>query len=93
MRHDRMRDFIARLLDIFQNDVKVEPPLQEIKTKSPLTTGNAAEGAILDIRAKSFWRNGQDAYIDVRVTNPLSATAMKCSPSSMYDKHNNHRVM
>ena len=102
MRHDRMRDFIARLLDIFQNDVKlkVEPPLQEIKTKTPLNTGNAAEGARLDIRAKSFWRNGQHAYFDVRVTNPLSATAMQCSPNSMYEKLKkekkriyNHRVM
>ena len=100
MRHDGMRDFIAGLLNIVQNDVQIEPPLQEVRTDNPQNMGNTAEAARLDIRAKGFWRNGQDSYFDVRITNPLSATAMKCTPSSMYDKHEkekkrmyNHRVM
>ena len=79
-------------MDIVQNDVQVGPPLQEIKTKTPPNTGKTAEGARIDIKAKRFWRNGQDAYFDVGVTNPLSATAMKCSPSSMYDKHEKEKT-
>ena len=79
------------------NDVHVEPPLQEIKTKTPLNTGNAADGARLDIRAKSFWRNGQDSYCDK--PSALSATAMKCSQvrcttnTKKKKRMYNHRVM
>ena len=92
MRHDGIWGFIAGQLNIVQNDVQVEPHLQEIKTKNPLNRqhGNNTEGATarLDFTAKSFWRNGQDAYINVRVTNPLSATAVqvRCTTSTKNKK-------
>ena len=101
MRHDSIRDFLAGLLEIVQTDVQIEPPLQPLQTEVTATNiGNPADAARLDIRAKGFWRSGQDSYFDIRVTNPLSATAMKIPTSKVYDRNEkekkrmyNHRVM
>ena len=101
MRHDNVRDFIAGLLEIVQHDVQVEPPLQPLYTEvHPEEIGNRADAARLDIRAKGFWRAGQDSFFDVRITNPLAAAAMKMPLSSLYDRNEkekkrqyNHRVM
>ena len=53
MRHDGIRDFLAGLLSTVQNDVQIEPPLQELKTETaPSVIGNTADQARLDIRLK-----------------------------------------
>ena len=100
MRHDNVRDYLAGLLEIVQYDVQTEPPLQPTTTESTSASGNTADGARLDIRAKGFWRDAQDTYFDVRITNPLAATAMKSPLASLYDRSEkekkrmyNHRVM
>ncbi len=49
--------------------------------------GNVADEARLDIRARGFWRQGQNAYFDVSVTNPLSASSIKLPLSKVYDRH------
>ena len=77
MRHNDIRDFEAKLLKKVCNDV--EPPLQ------PLTNGHLerrsinTDSARLDVRARGFWRRGQNAFIDVRVTNPGAATEAQTS--------------
>ena len=101
MRHDNTRDFLTSLLQVVQTDVQREPPLQKLQTEGENSDiGNTADAARLDIRAKGFWRAGQDAYFDIRVTNPLAATAMKIPLSKVYDRNEkekkrmyNHRVM
>ena len=101
MRHDNVRDFfLAGLLEIVQHDVQTEPPLQPTTTESTSASGYTADGARLDIRATGFWRDAQDAYFDVRITNPLAATEMKSPLASLYDRNEkekkrmyNHRVM
>ena len=80
---DNVRDFLAGLLEIVQHDVQTEQPLQLTATESTSASGNTADGARLDIRAKGFWRDAQDAYFDVRITNPLAVTAMKSSLASL----------
>ena len=62
--------------------------------------GIVSEGARVDIRARGFWRNGQNAYFDVRVTNPLAQSAVKLPLSKIYDNHEkekkrsyNNRIM
>ena len=87
MRHDNIRDFLAGLLNVVQNDVETEPHLQEVVGGTSTDMGNTADQARLDIRAKSFWRTGQDAYFDVRVTNPVSTTAMKRTLNAVYDSN------
>ena len=101
MRHDNVRDFLIGLLQITQTDAQKEPLLQPIQTNVvQREIGNSTDEARLDIRARGFWKAGQDAYFDARVTNPLAATAMKMSLSATYGRHEqekkrayNHRVL
>lgn len=87
MRHNDIRDFEANLLKRVCNDVEIEPPLQ------PLTNEHLERGAIntdsarLDVRARGFWRRGQNAFIDVRVTNPGAATQSQKSIEKILQKH------
>ena len=67
MRHNNIRDFEANLLRIVHNDVEVEPQLQQVDNEkfNRLKEDNARP----DVRAKGVWRNAQNAYFDLRVTN------------------------
>ena len=100
MRHNNIRDFEANLLKKVCNDVEIEPPLQ------PLTNEHLQRGAIntnsarLDVRARGFWRRGQNAFIDVRVTNPSATTQAQTTIEKILEKHEkekkrayNERVM
>ena len=99
MRHDNLRDLNAKLLAKVQNDVEVEPKLLPIPN-NVAARGNVSEEARLDVRARGFWRPAQNAFFDVRVTNPFCATSMKSSLARVHDNHErekklhyNYRVM
>ena len=56
--------------------------------------------ARLDVRARGFWRKGQNACIDVRVTNPGAATQAQTSIEKILEKYDrdkkrayNERIM
>ena len=59
IRHDTIRNFEANLLKKVCADVEVEPKLQPVNN----------DEARLDVRARGFWRPGQSAFFDVRLTN------------------------
>ena len=67
MRHNNIRNFEANLLRIVHNDVEFESQLQQVDNKqlNRLKEDNAHP----DIRANGVWRNAQNSYFDVRVTN------------------------
>ena len=61
---------------------------------------NTTDEARLDIRARGFWRSGQNAYFDVRVTNPDCKSQSNSAIKSVMKKHEaekkrnyNRRVM
>ena len=85
MRHDNLRDLMANLLSRVVKDVETEPALTPVP--SEVTTGNTGSEARLDIRARGFWRSGQQSYYDIRVTNPFSATGMKSSVENLMNHH------
>ena len=100
IRHNDIRDFEAGLLSKVCSDVETEPALQPV-TRETLQTGNITEDeARLDVRARGFWRRGQNAFFDVRVTN-ANATSQATQPlQSVLTKHErekkrqyNQRVM
>ena len=101
MRHDNLRDLNAKLLSKVHRDVQKEPPLTTIPSSiAENMRGNTSAEARLDIRARGFWRPAQNAYFDVRVTNPFCATSMKNSLARVCDNHErekkweyNQRVM
>ena len=81
IRHNNVRDFEANLLKSVCNDVEIEPKLQPIDD----------DEARLDIRARGFWRPGQSAFFDVRVTNVNSASQVNTAPAAVYKNHENEK--
>ena len=81
IRHNNVRDFEANLLKIVCNDVEVEPKLQPVQN----------DEARLDIRARGFWRPGQSAYFDVRLTNVNSKSQIKTPINNIYKNHENEK--
>ena len=71
IRHNEIRDITATLLTEVCHNVATEPPLQPL-TGETLTarSANTDDNARLDIRARGFWNNSQDAFFDVRVILP-----------------------
>ena len=81
IRHNNVRDFEANLLKTVRNGVEVEPKLQPIEN----------DEARLDIRARGFWRLGQSAYFDVRITNVNSNSQANIPVETIYKNHENER--
>ena len=71
-RHDSIRNFEAHMLKKVCNDVQIEPPLQPVVGMTFRPSANTSNEARLDVRAKGFWRDGQNAFFDVKVTNAES---------------------
>ena len=70
IRHNNIRDMECKLLTEVCKDVECEPHLQKIPKKETYKkTAITGDEARLDIRARGFWRRGQNAFFDVRVTN------------------------
>ena len=100
-RHNNIRDFECQLLQSICTDVESEPHLQPVQNKNTYTTSaNTDDNARLDIRARGFWRRGQNAFFDVRVTNPDNVSQQNTRLESVLKKHEtekkrkyNRRVM
>ena len=100
-RHDSVRDFESELLNIVCNDVETEPALQRVANKQNYrASANTKDDARLDIRARGFWRRGQNAFFDVRITNADADSQRNSTIKSVLHKHEqekkreyNQRVM
>ena len=86
-RHDHIRDFEAELLKNVCNDVEIEPPLQSTNGVRLNNGANAKDDARLDVRARGFWRDGQNAYFDVCVTNADCDSQRGASLKAVLRKH------
>ena len=98
--HDNIRDFEASLLSQVCKDVEKEPMLQPITNEILPRSANTKAEARLDVRARGFWRRGQNSFFDVRVTNANCASQTNSSLKSILKKHEtekkrsyNQRVM
>ena len=67
IRHNNFRDFEANSPKTTLNDVEVEPKLQKIDNDE--FNGLTGDDARPDIRARGVWRQGQNAFFDIRLTN------------------------
>ena len=55
MRHNNVRDFEANLLKRMDNDIEIEPALQEVTNEK--IPGNTNDEARPDIRVRGVWRS------------------------------------
>ena len=87
-RHDNIRDFEASLLSQVCIDVETEPHIQPVTTETfQLRSANTKSEARLEFRGRGFWRRGQNAFFDVRVTNANCASQVNSSIPSILKKH------
>ena len=100
IRHNEVRDFEAALLSKVCNDVEAEPPLQPVTGEILPTATAAGNDAKPDVRARGFWRRGQNAYFDVLVTNASAASHANKPLKAVLAKYErakkskyNHRIM
>ena len=67
MRHNNVEDFEENLLKTTLNYIEIESKLQKIDNKG--LSGLTADDARPDIRAREVWRQGQNAFFDIPLTN------------------------
>jgi len=83
--HNEIRDITASLLTETCHNVATEPPLQPLNGETlSARSANTDDNARLDIRARGFWNNHQDAFFDVRVFYP---NAPSNRSSDAYRRH------
>ena len=87
-RHDSLKDLLTVLLDKVCVDVQSEPHLLPVTDEiMRLKSANTEEGARLDMKARGFWRRGQTAFYDIRVTHVNSKTNSKKSTRDIFREH------
>ena len=87
-----MRDFEAQLLKSICNDVETEPKLQPVNNRTNFSaSANISAEARLDVRARGFWRPGQNAFFDVRITNETCDSQFTSTVKSILRKHENEK--
>ena len=73
IRHDSLRNFEANLLKKVCNGIEIEPKVWAQFKLQPVNNDEAR----LDIRARGFWRPGQSAFFDARLTNTNAQSQVK----------------
>ena len=87
-RHDNIRDTLTVLLSKVCNNFQAEPHLTPLDNEVfTLRTANTSEEARLDIKANSFWRRGQTAFFDVRITHVNSASNINKETATIFKQH------
>ena len=91
-RHDNIRDLEHKLLQSVCNDVETEPLLQPVHNKANYSPSASTEDqARLDIRTRGFWRRGQNAFFDVRITNADNASQQSTKLETILKRHENEK--
>ena len=91
-RHDNIRDMEFQLLQVVCNDVEKEPHLQKVVNKQGYEKSAITDDdARLDVRARGFWRRGQNSFFDVRVTHPNNTSQRNTKLETILKKHEDEK--
>ena len=92
IRHNSLRDTIAKLLTSVCIDVETKPQPLSVPHTFKLSNGtNRQDGARLDISARLFWSPLDRTFIDVRVLYPQAQSNSDKSISQMYQSHDKNK--
>ena len=87
-RHDNIRDFLTTCLNKVCKDVQVEPHLIPVTTERfEFLSAKTGDDARLDMKARGFWRKGETAFFDVRVTHVNSSSSKNLDTSVQFRRH------
>ena len=93
IRHNEIRNFIGGMISLVQNDVKIEPELQPLHDEQfHLASTLTADQARPDVRARGFYRAGQQAYFDIKVLNPNAESYSKLLMKIVYDRAEKQKI-
>ena len=82
IRHNGVSDFEAQPRTEICNDVEIEPPLQPLEGE--IINGLTGVNAKPDVR---FWREGQNAFFDVRITSTNSESQHHLTSEKIFTEH------
>ena len=89
-----MKDFEAKMMKIVCHDVEIEPMLQPVLNKRGYKkSAKLEDNARLDIRTRGFWRDGQNAFFDVCITNADCSSQRSKTLKSVLRKHENDKKL
>ena len=91
-RHDNVRDLFTSLLNRVCHNVQAEPHLIPLTDEQfHLKSANTSEEARLDLKASGFWRHGQTAFFDVRITHVYSISYENQPTEKTFHNHENEK--
>ena len=85
MKHNNIRDFEANLLKTIQNDVEIEPALQELDNER--VDGHTGDETRLDKRAQGVWQQEQNTFFDICLTNVNTNSQKHQTVETILKKH------
>ena len=86
--HNEIRDVTASLLGEVTQNVKIKPSLQPLTGEVLRGRGASMEDAArVDVKCTGFWNAHQDAFLDVRVFNPLATCNQNKQMEAVYHQH------
>ena len=89
-RHDHIRDLLTVAINEVCIDVQSEPHLISLTGEQfRYKTANTSEESRLDIKTRGFWKYGQTAFFDIRVTHVNAKSNQNSSTKEIFKKHEN----
>ena len=85
IRHNSIRDYEGNLLAKVHTDVETAPFLQPIEGQ--IVNVIPADNARPNVRARGVWRDGQNAFFDVPITNTNSASQHNIKTEKVLLRH------
>ena len=91
IRHNELRNLTAELLGEVCKNVVIEPLLTPLTGEELPKSSNTSNQARADVSARGLWINGQTAFCDVRVFNPLARCHLHHSLPAVHKKNENEK--
>jgi hypothetical protein len=88
MRHNKIRDLEAEIMQEVCQDVKIEPTLLPVVNDNLLAaTTNQTENARLDVSAIGVYGPHEKTFLDIRIMHPNCPSYVNKSIEKIYEEH------